>query len=75
VNGCYFIGRYNRNHVSYKTSSRDYHDLSAVRQVEIADAIASEKFPNLHQTVALLQKLLSKKNVKQAEHSHTVDLS
>lgn len=33
---------------------QNHHNLSGVGEVEIADPIVPQKFPNLHQTVALL---------------------
>lgn len=46
--------------------------MSAVGQVEIADAVATEKLPNLHQAVALLQKLLSEKQTKKPVESQFI---
>lgn len=45
---------------SHVRAVNTYHNLGAVRQVEVADAVSPEKFPNLHQTVALFQQLLSR---------------
>jgi len=44
-----FIGR-----SSFHILNQTYHNLSAVREVEVADPVDPEKFPDLHQTVALL---------------------
>lgn len=35
-----FIGRHSRSHMAYKYQTLNYHNMSAVREVEVADPIA-----------------------------------
>lgn len=40
--------------MAQKSPNSNYHYVSAVKEVEVADPIASQEFPDFHQTVALL---------------------